>query len=165
MIDWYTIIVSLCSRQLMDTSPVSCRIQKGSRSPRWLASLVCNNRLSPLWTRVPQMAMLRTCPNMTLAVEQDVKPQFRLSICCRIQTQTFDFLNGKLSISLNMSLSSSLPKHLFRLSYYLVCAFNRFYGCFVYSKMLLKYNTSPAVFCDESMCLQTNNIKTYQELK
>ena len=34
-----------------------------------------NHRLSPLWVRVPQVAILRTCPNMTLAVERDVKPQ------------------------------------------------------------------------------------------
>ena len=38
-------------------------------------SLASNHRLSPLWVRVPQVAMLRTCPNMTLAVERDVKPQ------------------------------------------------------------------------------------------
>ena len=39
----------------------------------WLASLASNHRLSPLWVRVPQVAMLRTCPNLTLAVEWDVK--------------------------------------------------------------------------------------------
>ena len=37
-----------------------------------------NHRLSPLWVRVPQMAMLSICPNMTLAVERDVKRQFLL---------------------------------------------------------------------------------------
>ena len=37
--------------------------------------LASNHRLSPLWVRVPQVAILRTCPNMTLAVERDVKPQ------------------------------------------------------------------------------------------
>ena len=43
----------------------------------WLSSLASNHRLSPLWVRVPQVAILRTCtcPNMTLAVERDVKPQ------------------------------------------------------------------------------------------
>ena len=41
----------------------------------WLASLASNHKLSPLWVRVPQVAILRTCPNMTLAVERDVKPQ------------------------------------------------------------------------------------------
>ena len=40
-----------------------------------LASLASNYKLLPLWVRVLQVAMLRTCPNMTLAVKQDVKPQ------------------------------------------------------------------------------------------
>ena len=34
-----------------------------------------NNRMSPLWNPVPQVAILRTCPNMTLAVERDVIPK------------------------------------------------------------------------------------------
>ena len=40
-----------------------------------LQYMASNHRLSPLWVRVPQVAILRTCPNMTLAVERDVKPQ------------------------------------------------------------------------------------------
>ena len=40
---------------------------------QWLASLASNHRLSLLWVQVPQMALLRACPNMTLAVEWDVK--------------------------------------------------------------------------------------------
>ena len=43
--------------------------------PLWLASLASNHRLSPLWVRVPLVSILRTCPNMTLAVEWDVKAQ------------------------------------------------------------------------------------------
>ena len=39
----------------------------------WLSSLASNHRLSHQWVRVPQVAMLRTSPNMTLAVEWDIK--------------------------------------------------------------------------------------------
>ena len=35
----------------------------------------CTRIASPLWVQVPQVAILRTCPNMTLDVERDVKPQ------------------------------------------------------------------------------------------
>ena len=40
-----------------------------------IQGLASNHRLSPLWVRVPQVTILRTCPSVTLAVEQDVKPQ------------------------------------------------------------------------------------------
>ena len=32
--------------------------------------------INSVWVRVPQVAMLRTCVNMTLAVERDVNPNF-----------------------------------------------------------------------------------------
>ena len=41
-----------------------------------LSAFICHK--FPLWVKVPQMAILRTCPNMTLAVEWDVKPQLCL---------------------------------------------------------------------------------------
>ena len=41
-------------------------------------SLASNHRLSLLLVRVPQVAMLRTWPNMALAVERHVKPQVSL---------------------------------------------------------------------------------------
>ena len=37
---------------------------------QWSANLSSNHRLSPLCVRVPQVTMLRTCPNVTLTVEQ-----------------------------------------------------------------------------------------------
>ena len=53
--------------------PFNCQCQV--LVAQWLASLASNHWLSPLWVLVPQVAMLRTCPNITLAAEQDVKPQ------------------------------------------------------------------------------------------
>ena len=40
-----------------------------------LTGLASSHRLSPLWVRLPQVTKLRTCPNMTQAVERDVKPK------------------------------------------------------------------------------------------
>ena len=51
----------------------------------WLASLAYNHRLSALWVCVPRVAMLRTSPNMTLAVEREVTPQLEL---CYVATKT-----------------------------------------------------------------------------
>ena len=50
----------------------------GPRWPSGLAGLASNHRQSPLCgVQVPQVALLKTCPNMTLAVEWDVKnPSF-----------------------------------------------------------------------------------------
>ena len=47
--------------------------------PKWLASLASNHRLSPLCGfNSHKWRMLKTCPNMTLAVEWDVKPKLWL---------------------------------------------------------------------------------------
>ena len=49
-----------------------------SEGPQWpigLVSLASNHSLSPVLVRLPQVALLWVCPNMTLAVEQDIKPQ------------------------------------------------------------------------------------------
>ena len=32
--------------------------------------------ITSVWVRLPQVTMLRTCPNITLAVERNIKPQF-----------------------------------------------------------------------------------------
>ena len=48
-------------------------------SPQWpkgLASLTFNHSLSHLWVQLQQVALFRTCHNMTQAVEWDVKHQF-----------------------------------------------------------------------------------------
>ena len=53
-------------------------LESSSSLAYWLASLPSNHRLSLLCVQVPQVTILRTCPNMTLAVKWDVKPQLWL---------------------------------------------------------------------------------------
>ena len=36
---------------------------------------IYSQAVTSVWVRLPQVTMLRTCPDMTLAVERDVKPQ------------------------------------------------------------------------------------------
>ena len=60
---------------------------------QWLASLAYHPWLSPLWVHVPQVTMQRTCPNMTLAIERDVKLQLwpltlLLFVCFQLDTVT-----------------------------------------------------------------------------
>ena len=66
MIHVHSLYVSIHDFLIYDTYTLTVCFYTGFSS---------NHRLSPLWVRVPQVAILRTCPNMTLAVERDVKPQ------------------------------------------------------------------------------------------
>ena len=45
------------------------------RLAMWLASLASNHIGCHLWVPVQQVAILISCPKMTLAVDRDVKPQ------------------------------------------------------------------------------------------
>ena len=56
----------------------TCSFRKGrSLVAQWFAS---NHRLSHLWVQVPEVLILRSCPNMILAVERNVKPHLWLYV-------------------------------------------------------------------------------------